>query len=467
MIKKLRDFLIITLTFTIFLNTFSFASQEPEIVAQTAILVETSSGKILYEKSSHNKMYPASMTKLLTALIVLEHFQPDELITVGNEINSVSWDSSKAGVVRGETLTVENLLRGLIIPSGNDVANVLASAVAKRIRNNQDLSYNECEVIFTDLMNKKAQELGANESHFSNAHGYHDEDHYTTAYDMSLIARATLQNEEIKKIASEKSFSGNGAGEEYRNDRSITTRNHNWTSHNLLITNGTENYPYATGLKTGFTDEAGDCIAASAQKDDISLVAVVMNSEDPNRWADSRTLFEYGFNNFKTIEIQKNGDIVDTVQLTKNNRLNGDTLDIIVKEDISEFMNIEQVSTIEKSIIYNDNLIAQNKDDSDKTIKLIAPISKDSEVGTIQYLVGDNVVKETKLYAANDVEKSTMLSTIKYFFKTLFSKIFTPKNLITTAIVIGIIILLLIIITKFKNRNKRRIPHSKYKFKKR
>ncbi|NLK36762.1 MAG: D-alanyl-D-alanine carboxypeptidase, partial [Epulopiscium sp.] len=188
----------------------TFAAQKPEVTAETAILMEPTTGKIIYSKDIHKKMYPASMTKILTALVVMDYFSPDTLITVGTEINEVTLDSSKAGHKRGETLTVENLIRGLIIPSGNDTANVLAAAVAKKVENNNDLTPEESEKVFARLMNEKAKKLGAKESHFSNAHGYHDENHYTSAYDMALITREAQKNKMISEIAKEKSFSGKG-----------------------------------------------------------------------------------------------------------------------------------------------------------------------------------------------------------------------------------------------------------------
>ena len=164
------------------------ADQAPELQAEAAILIEASSGTILYEKNATQKMYPASMTKMLTALVALDYFKPEDLIVVGSEINEVSLDSSKAGHELGETLTVENAIRGLIIPSGNDSANVVAAAVAKKAENDENMTFGKCEVVFTDLMNKKAEELGATNSHFANAHGYHSDDHYTCAHRVKKTA---------------------------------------------------------------------------------------------------------------------------------------------------------------------------------------------------------------------------------------------------------------------------------------
>lgn len=450
-----KKLIVVTFTITTAISTVAFAKpSDPVVNAQAAILVEPETSTIIYEKNSNERMYPASMTKILTALVTLDYFDYDALVTVGNEINEVTLDSSKAGHKKGETLSVENLIRGLMIPSGNDSANVLAAAVAKKVENNNDLSYEECEKIFTDLMNKKAEELGCKNSHFANAHGYHDDNHYTTAYDMSLITAEALKNDTIKKIAGEKSFSGNGAGNTLEENTNLITQEYNWKSHNLLIADGEYHYEYATGLKTGFTDQAGDCVAATAEKDGTELIAVIMNSEDPNRWIDAKNLFDYGFNNFSINTFQKKGDVVETVSLINNNRLNGDTLDVIVKEDVSQYMLNSDIANIEKEIKYNDEFIAKNKDGSE-IVQLKAPIAKDSEVGTISYKLNGETIKESKLYASTEVQKSTIISSIKYFFKNLFSNIFTLKGLIIFIVIIIVIIIIILIIRNLGNKKRR------------
>lgn len=461
---KFKKILFFVIAFILVMNTIVFAQTEPpEVTAQSAILMEVSTGKIIYEKEIHKHMFPASTTKILTALVTLDHFSPDALVTVGSEINEISWDSSKAGHIRGETLSVENLIRGLMIPSGNDTANVLAAAVARKAKENENLPYTECETVFAELMNQKAKELGTVDSNFVNPHGYHDENHYTSAYDMALISKEALKNETIKKIVAEKSFSGNGIGDSLEIDSSLKTRNYNWNSHNALIMDGEYKYEYATGIKTGFTNEAGDCISASAEKDGVQLIAVIYNSEDPNRWIDAKNLFEYGFNNYKFTDIQKAEDIVDTIPLANHNRLNGDTLDVIVKEDVKAYITEEDTAKIEKIIGYKPELIAESKDETDKTTHLKAPITKDQELGTISYQLDGKVLQTVNIYAASDIEKSTLINNIKYFFKNLGSKILTLKGLAITAGVIAAIVIIILIIKSIRGRRNR----YRYAFKKR
>lgn len=460
--KKIKNLIISILILSFALSCTAFAALEPSVSAKAAILMEKETGRILFEKNIDEKMYPASMTKILTALVALDYFDPAALVTVGTEINSVSLDSSKAGHVRGETLTVENLIRGLIIPSGNDTATVVATAVAKKVENNTNLSYEECENIFSKLMNEKAEELGAKNTHFSNPHGYHADDHYTTARDMALIVSAAMDNETIAGIAQEKRFSGNGAGEKLESDSTIVSNDYTWKSHNLLITEGEYYYEFATGMKTGFTNEAGDCVAATAEKDGVKLISVIFNSEDPGRWLDAKDLFEYGFNNYSNIMLQSAENEVENVKLEGHNRLLGDTVVVFIKDDVKYYLSDKEKDEIEVKIKYNEDLISKT-DEETKEVYLKAPIEKDQKVGTVEYYLDNEIIAERDLYSGQNVEKRTIINSIKYFFKNIGEKIFTIKGLIITVAVIVVIIIIILLIRLIRGRNSRKRYKYKYK----
>ena len=411
------------------------ADDAPSLEASAAILIEESTGTILFEKNADKKMYPASMTKVLTALVALDHFKPEELIKVGSEINEISLDSSKAGHVVGETLTMKNAIRGLIIPSGNDSANVIAAAVARRAENDENLSFSQCEAVFTDLMNKKAEELGAVNSHFSNAHGYHAEDHYTTGEDMALISKAFMENKTLEAIANEKSFVGNGADNMFTTDESVKTQEYAWKSHNLLITSGEYNYGYASGIKTGFTDEAGDCVTAAAKKDGMNLIAVVFDAEDPNRWLDAKNLFEYGFNSYVATTVAGADDAVAEAPLTKHKKSEGNTLAVVLGKPLTTFLPADAADKLEVTVTYNDTYAEADKEGN---VSLKAPIEKGAEVGTASYEVDGKVVLESPVYAGRDVAKGNIFSSIGY----LLSNIFTLKGILT---VVGVLIVVAVI----------------------
>ncbi len=431
---------------------FVQADNAPEVSAQTAILVENSSGTILFEKDAKEKMYPASMTKMITALVTMDYLKPDELITVGSEINEVSLDSSKAGHILGETITVKNLIRGLIIPSGNDSANVLAAAVAKKVQNNGNLTFAESQEIFASLMNEKAKELGAVNTHFTNAHGYHDDNHYSCAYDMALFARAYLENTTLKEIANEKSFAGNGADNMFAQGEGMKTQNYAWKSHNLLITDNEYNYSYASGIKTGFTDEAGDCVSAAAEKDGETLISIIFNSPDPARWLDAKNLFEFGFNEYEKAELGKAAEVLEAMPLMKHNRLEGDSLDVVFNQDVVTYLPAGISDKVQKTIVYDENYLDVNKDGISK---LKAPIDKDAKIGTASFQIDGKTVLSADVYAGRAVTKGTIWSNIKYFFKNFTSIVFSKKGLTGLAIIVALVILLYIIFRMISRRNRR------------
>ena len=427
-------------------EAFIMADGAPDVTASAAILIEESTGTILYEKNADQKMYPASMTKVLTALVALDHFKPEELIKVGSEINEVSLDSSKAGHVAGEMLTMKNAIRGLIIPSGNDSANVIAAAVARRAENNENLSFSQCEAVFTDLMNQKAEELGATNSHFANAHGYHADDHYTTGKDMALLSRAFMENKTLEEIANEKGFAGNGADNMFTTDESVKTQDYAWRSHNLLITDGEYNYGYASGIKTGFTDEAGDCVTAAAKKDGMNLIAVIFHSEDPNRWLDAKNLFEYGFNSYVETTVAGAEDAIAEAPLKKHKKSEGDTLAVVLGKPLTTFLPADAADKLEVTVTYHDTYAETDKEGN---VSLRAPIEKGAEVGTASYEVDGKVVLEAPVYAGREVAKGNIFSTIGHAIGSLF----TLKGILT---VVGIIVVIAVIIVSVRLIGSRR-----------
>ena len=421
----------------------------PETKAESAILINADTGRILYEKNSHEKMYPASMTKMLTAMVLLDNMDIDEMITVDYSINEIPLDSSKAGIAVGEVITVENVIRGLIIPSGNDIANAAASAVAKKALGN-NISYDEAEKYFTDLMNEKARALGCTESNFVNPHGYHDDNHYTTAYDMSLIAKACMEYDIIAEAAKETRFSGNGAGKQKYNVEGKTSE-YTWYSHNELLTGGANYYEYATGIKTGFTDQAGDCLAASATKDNENLIAIIMNSEDPGRWEDAQNLFNWAFDSYDMTEYRQAGAAA-TARLSGHNRLKGDTAEIMIENSMSEYLTAEEAANVETKIIY---------DAGGEFLE--APVNQGDKIGKLQFILDGEVIGEADAFAAVDVKKANVFNTALYYLKVFFEKVTARENLKYTALAfIVVIFIVLILILRHKRKQRYKIKGRYY-----
>lgn len=239
-------------------------SGPPELSAQCAILMDGESGRVLFEKNAHQARAIASITKLMTALVAVEYGGAlEEQVTIRPEWTGI--EGSSLYLKPGETVTLEALLYGLLLHSGNDAAVAVAAHCAGSVD------------AFVDRMNERAAELGMEQSHFTNPNGLSEEGHYSTAYDMALLARACCKNETVAKIAA---------------TRSITLGTRTFTNHNKLLWR----YEGCTGMKTGYTELAGRTLVSSAQRNGQTLIAVTLNA--PNDWADHTALFDYGFETY-------------------------------------------------------------------------------------------------------------------------------------------------------------------------
>ena len=262
--------------------------------AKSAIIIDQDTGKALWRKSSKTRMNPASTTKIMTALLAVEYGNMKDTITVGPELDFIESDSSKADLVRGERISLQNLLKGLMLPSGGDAAYVVAVYTARKASKNTKMTEREAVDYFCELMNKRAVKAGAKDTHFANPDGYQNEEHYTTASDLALIARAAMKYKQFKSIVALPSFNI----KEWKST-SKSTKNKNgirkWENTNkLLDKNGSYYYKYCTGIKTGYTSDAGYCLVSSASKGGKNIIAVVLNSTTKDVWTDSTKLLDYG-----------------------------------------------------------------------------------------------------------------------------------------------------------------------------
>lgn len=251
------------------------------------VLYDETADQVLYSKNADEKCYPASLTKLATALVALDYAKPDDVFTLGSEVSMISPGSSRAYLTAGTRLTMENLLQALLIPSGNDAAYAIAVQVGRIIGDDPDMDRYAAVSLFCKEMNKKAKELGCKKTKFLNPDGYHEDGHYTTAADMLLFARAAVKNDTIKGIMSQPQVSVR-----FLSGQSATWQN----SNRLLIPDNPYTYEGAFGLKTGTTDEAGMCLAACATRDGRTSIVIVMGSESENgRWDDTCGLLDLSF----------------------------------------------------------------------------------------------------------------------------------------------------------------------------
>ena len=418
-IKRVIIILIFTFVFTLPV----YASGFVPTISPSVILVERHSGKILHAKNEHARMYPASMTKIMTALVALEYLNPDDVIVVGPEINGIPPAYATATHAEGESITVRTLLHVLLIRSGNEAGRIFALNVARVRQNRQNIPYDQAERIFCGMMNEKASELGALGTNFENPYGFHSENHYTTAYDLSLMCRALMQNELLAQIVGESSFTGDSM--EGRNADGLKVRSYDFLNRNQLLQPGDNYYPYATGIKTGFTDDAGDCLAAAASKDGIELIAVIFDSKDPGRWQDAKYMFDFSFASFGYVAIHNEDDWILRAQIS-NPRLGDDGyVDACASEDAIRFLSHDELIRIERVIVYDEKFIP---DDEDAPIgSLAAPISEGEILGAIEYRLDGEIIFEGKLYAANGVVERTYDSDMDYHIAEIQENIFTAR----------------------------------------
>lgn len=228
----------------------------PETGAQGAILLEANTGVILYAKNIHEKLYPASTTKLMTCLLAVENCSLDEIVTFSHDaVFSIEYGSSNIGIDEGQSMSMEECLYGILVASANEVAN----AVAEHVAGSQEA--------FAEMMNEKAAELGCQDTHFVNPHGLFDEDHYTSAYDLALIAQAFFQNELLSKIGNTTSYHFVATADQ---PDDFVVRN----KHQLIT--GDIAYDGIKGGKTGYTDEARQTLVTCAERNGMKLICVVM-----------------------------------------------------------------------------------------------------------------------------------------------------------------------------------------------
>lgn len=406
---------IVLLSFILYLPSqvlhpmkFAYAQEKLPLDAKGAILMEMHNGKVLYEKNPDERLYPASTTKILTALVALENGNLDDTITVGKEVLMIPWDSSKALLKEGERLTLRELLMGLMLPSGNDAAMTIAVYIGRKVTGDMSLDEAKAADKFSQLMNDRAKKAGANNSNFINPHGYHDKDHYTTARDLALITREAMKYEFFREVV--KTYKYNAEDKPVFNNGQVQeTVDHIWRNTNELINESGKNYyEYATGVKTGYTTPAGQCVVSSASKDGMDLIAVVLGTSSQNRWEDSKKLLEYGFENYGYYKGIEKNQTVYTLYVDNHSLSSPENLVAVSDEDFAEALNKEDVPKIQKSITWDENLISP-QDGQNGNVKLLSSVEANQIIGKVTFTLDGKVIKEINLKALESVEKQSFI----------------------------------------------------------
>lgn len=423
----------------------------PEISAEAAILMDANTGVILYAKNIHEKLYPASTTKILTCLLAMENGSLDDMVTFSNEaVFSVPSDGSNMGMDVGESITLEQCLYGIMVGSANEVANATAEYIGGTIDN------------FITMMNEKAAELGCTDSHFMNSNGLFDENHYTSAYDLALISCKFFQNEMLCKISNTS---------RYHFEPTSTQPDDFYLNNKHQLINNEIPYEGIIGGKTGYTNEARQTLVTCAEQNGMKLVCVVFKEESPVQFTDTVELFDYGFQNFQILNISENEEKynIDNVNFFQSDNdifgsskpiLSIDTDSYVIVPNMADFSNLD--STIDYNAI-GENHVAQINytyngtyvgsayvnlaKDTTTTYQFNANSSEGSETSTNTTIV----VNET-----NNIEKSSEEDTI----------FINVKKVLIAILILAVIVICLFIIRAFiinNNYSRRRKNHMKRK----
>lgn len=400
----------------------------PSIGAESAIIMEANTGAILYSKNIHEKLYPASTTKILTCLIAAENSSLDEMVTFShNAVFSIEKGSSNMGMDVGEAITMEEALYGILVGSANEVANAVAEHIGGSTEG------------FAQMMNDKAKELGCTDSNFVNANGLHDDDHYTSAHDLAVIAQAFYKNELLAKISGTPSYHFEPTATQ-PDDFILRT-------HHKLVNN---EYPCEgiIGGKTGYTNSARQTLVSCAERNGMKLICIIMKEESPNQFSDTIDLFQYGFSNFEIVNVSENEinyNINNADFFQTNNDIFGSSKPVLS-------LNQESYLVLPKTAVFEDTLssISYEIDDDSQIAKIdytyngvyVGSASVDIALGTASAYDFDTSIEETGEDELDAADKDSQENIIFVNVKRVLSFVL---------IAAGILIFLLIIKSLIQN----------------
>lgn len=347
---------------------------QPEVSSEAALLMDMENGQVLYQKNAGKMMYPASTTKILTALVVIKNSSLEDRVKVSHEAASVG--GSHVGLQEGEVLRLEDLLYILLLSSANDAAIALAEHTGGSVGH------------FAQLMNEQARAMGAVHSNFTNPHGLHDPDHYTTAGDLAIITREAMKNPVFRKIVGTYHF---------KTERTLPQAVEgipqvDFVNHNKLLRPGYSlGFEGVTGVKTGYTDESGQCLVAAARRDGRELLTVVLKSENSGVYTDTAALLNHGFTDFSPVVLTGAGTEEGTAP---------------VKGGMEKSVS----AVTSRQCYYNlpaggDGNI-QKETSIDPTLS--APVKKGQKIGALRFLRQGEVVGAVDLVSGRDVDKKPL-----------------------------------------------------------
>ncbi len=363
-----KNIFILIFTVVLFISSYSYG-QKPTISAQSAILMDKESGRILIEYNPYIKLPMASTTKIMTALIALEKGNINDKVEIKQ--HSIGVEGSSIYLYEGEIISLEDLLYGLMLRSGNDAAVAIADYIGGSIEQ------------FVSMMNQKSKIIGANNTNFVNPHGLHDDNHYTTAYDLALITREAMNIEKFAEIVKSKTWKAHRE----KNNLFYNKNNTLWE------------YEGGDGVKTGYTIRAGRCLVSSATRSGHTLIAIVLN--DRNWFEDCYTLLDYGFKHFKNYVIFDKGQCLKEISVVNGKK---DFVPVIIKDLFTYPLKEEELDKVKIYIDLPD--------------EIIAPIEKEQIIGKAKVYLDGVLIHEEDIVSKENIAKLS-------FFESLIKNINT------------------------------------------
>ncbi|MCR5847012.1 MAG: D-alanyl-D-alanine carboxypeptidase [Lachnospiraceae bacterium] len=373
--------------------------QGPEVSAEAAILIEAKTGAILYAKNIDERLFPASTTKILTCTLAIENCDlKEDVVFSYDAVHSVPWDGSKIGMDAGESITMQQALEAILVGSANEVSN----GVAEHVAGSMDA--------FVEMMNKRVEELGLKNTHFTNANGLFDEEHYTSAYDLAIIAKDFFSYEILCKLSRIPKVEFTATPTQ-PDTFSVNSKN-------LLLEGKKYEYEYLVGSKTGYTDKARQTLVSCAKKEGMELICVVMKEESPLQFTDTIALFEYGFNNFTMESIKGKEFSFDSNKsdfFKTGTDIFGDSTDILKLNDNSKIIlpNNATFDDLTMKVVYdteNDNAVAKAEYSFNGNVVGYADIMLNSQKTTLFDNNGQTGSSEEVPYVSNKDGKSIFVN---------------------------------------------------------
>jgi len=397
------------------------------LTAEAAILMDAKTGQILFEKNAHVLFEPASTTKIMTCLLALEHLALDQVITI--DPISPYTGGSRIFLIEGELITVEQLLMALMLNSANDASVALAIEIAGSVEE------------FAVMMNDRARELGARNPRYENPSGLHGPNHFATAYDLAVVSQFAMQNPDFRRIVRTIHYTIPETNKQEERNYLLNTNRMLHDRHSRISVRGILRAPYyygTTGIKTGFTPQAGGALVASAMRDGTEFITVVLGSTVDDRFSDSIILLDFGFENFFTHQAVDANVELDYVEIRRGefNRVS-----IKIKED--KYITLPREAS--PALVTTEIIIDEN---------IVAPIQIGQVLGRVNVFEGNLLVGEVPIIATEEIAEGMFLSRFGIEDST------TRRIILIVAIILGVVLLLvlayIVLLIRYKIIKKKR-----------